>query len=203
LVGVVGGDHSVPFGAIRQLAAEHGEIGILHIDAHADLRHAYEGFEWSHASIMRNVMDRVPQVTQLVQVGIRDVSRGEMEFATASAGRITVHFDQQLAERKHEGESWSAIMNSIVDSLPPKIWVSFDIDGLDPSLCPSTGTPVPGGLLFHEAAALLKRAAQRCQIVGFDLNEVAPGPEGDEWNGNVGARLLYKLCGWALKTRAP
>jgi agmatinase len=202
LVGVVGGDHSVPFGAIQRAAEEHGEIGILHIDAHADLRHAYEGFEWSHASIMRNVVDRIPQVKRLVQVGIRDVSRGEIDFVATTTDRIKVHFDQHLHERRLDGETWSAIARSIVGDLPAKIWVSFDIDGLDPRLCPHTGTPVPGGLGFPEALSLLKQAAQHSTIVGFDLTEVAPGPEGDEWDGNVGARILYKLCGWALTKRA-
>ncbi len=202
LVGIVGGDHSVPFGAIKRAAEHHGEIGILHIDAHADLRHAYEGFAWSHASIMRNVIDRVPQVKRLVQVGIRDVSRGEIDFVATTANRISVHFDQRIQERRLDGETWSAIATSIIEELPPKIWISFDIDGLDPRLCPNTGTPVPGGLGFPEALALIKRAAQHSQIIGFDLTEVAPGPNGDEWDGNVGARILYKLCGWALQTRA-
>ncbi|MBA3458253.1 MAG: agmatinase family protein [Deltaproteobacteria bacterium] len=201
LVGVVGGDHSVPFGAIQRAAEEHGEVGILHIDAHADLRHAYEGFAWSHASIMRNVMDRIPQVQRLIQVGIRDVSRGEVDYMAASGDRIAVHYDQRLQERRLDGEAWSTITADIIDQLPPKIWLSFDIDGLDPRLCPNTGTPVPGGLGFSEALALIKRAAQHSQIIGFDLTEVAPGAAGDEWDGNVGARILYKLCGWALHTR--
>ena len=89
----------------------------------------------------------------------------------------------------------------IIESLPNWVYVSFDIDGLDPLLCPSTGTPVPGGLSFNEAAILLKRVVDSgVTIVGFDLNEVAPGPDGDEWDANVGARMLYKLCSWMLKS---
>lgn len=200
-VGVVGGDHAVPFGAIKRFAEEHEEFAILHVDAHADLRDAYEGFEWSHASIMRNVMTRLPQVTKLVQVGIRDVSKGEYDFIKQSNGRIVTHFDSDLAERKHDGESWSAIADSILEDLPNWVYVSFDIDGLDPAFCPHTGTPVPGGLHFHEAVSLIKKVVEGgSTIIGFDLNEVAPGADGDEWDANVGARLLYKLCGWTLKS---
>ena len=200
LVGVIGGDHSVPFGAI-QAHAERGELGILHIDAHADLRDAYEGFASSHASIMRNVMTRLPGVTRLVQVGIRDVARAEVDFIAQSNGRIVTHFDERLAEKKLEGESWRVLCDAIVADLPPRVYVSFDIDGLDPQLCPHTGTPVPGGLSFHEACLLLKRVVETGhRIIGFDLDEVAPGPDGDEWDANVAARLLYRLCGWTLRS---
>ncbi|MCX5743391.1 MAG: agmatinase family protein [Proteobacteria bacterium] len=201
LVGIVGGDHSVPFGAIERHAQD-GAFGILHIDAHADLRDAYEGFVGSHASIMRNVMTRVPGVTKLVQVGIRDLAKSEADFIAASNGRIVTHFDQKLAEQKLDGRSWRAICDDIVASLPPRVYVSFDIDGLDPQLCPHTGTPVPGGLSFQEACMLLRQlVAHGRRIIGFDLNEVAPGPDGDEWDANVGARILYKLCGWTLASR--
>lgn len=200
LVGVIGGDHSVPFGAI-QCHAERGEFGILHVDAHADLRDAYEGFTGSHASIMRNVIARLPSVTKLVQVGIRDIARSEIDFITQSNGRIVTHFDARLAEKKLEGESWRALCDAIIADLPPRVYISFDIDGLDPQLCPHTGTPVPGGLSFQEACLLIKRVVETGhRIIGFDLNEVAPGPDGDEWDANVGARILYKLCGWTLRS---
>lgn len=202
LVGVLGGDHSVPFGAIARMAESHDEFGILHVDAHCDLRDAYEGFEWSHASIMFNVIKRIPQVRRLVQVGIRDFAKGEADVVAASNGRIVVHHDAVLAERGFAGETWRAICDRIVDDLPRKVYVSFDIDGLDPALCPSTGTPVPGGLSFHQATYLVKRVVETGRtIIGFDLNEVAPGADGDEWDANVGARVLYKLCGWTLRSQ--
>ncbi len=202
LVGVLGGDHSVPFGAIARVAESHPDLGVLHVDAHSDLREAYEGFEWSHASIMFNVVRKIANVSKLVQVGIRDFAKGEVDFAAASGGRVIVHYDAQLAERGFAGETWRAICDSIVAELPQRVYVSFDIDGLDPKLCPSTGTPVPGGLSFQQAAHLVKRVAESGRtIVGFDLNEVVPGPEGDEWDANVGARMLYKLCGWALDSQ--
>jgi agmatinase len=202
IVGVLGGDHSVPFGAIARMAESHDSFGILHIDAHADLREAYEGFEWSHASIMNNVIRKVPNVTKLVQVGIRDFAKGEVDFATANGSRVSVHYDAQLAERSFAGESWQHICDAIVSELPPKVYVSFDIDGLDPKLCPNTGTPVPGGLSFQQAAYLVKRLVLSGRtIIGFDLNEVVPGPDGDEWDANVGARVLYKLCAWTLHSQ--
>jgi agmatinase len=201
IVGVVGGDHSVPFGAIAALRARHPELGVLHVDAHADLRQAYEGFTWSHASIMFNVVEKL-DVAQLVQVGIRDLGAAEHARIEGSGGRIVTFFDAELKERRFRGETWAAECERIVAALPDEVWVSFDIDGLDPTLCPHTGTPVPGGLSFAEANALIAAVARSGRrIVGFDLNEVAPGPDGDEWDANVGARLLYKLIGWTLVSR--
>jgi agmatinase len=199
LVGVVGGDHSTPYGAIRRLGELHRDFGILHIDAHADLRVAYEGFEWSHASIMHNVLRDVPAVSKLVQVGIRDLCKAEANAITGSDGRVRTFYDTQLATRAFAGESWAAVVSEIVEELPERVYISFDIDGLDPALCPHTGTPVPGGLQFHQACALIREVVARGRrIVGFDLNEVAPGD--DEWDANVGARVLYKLCGSMLKS---
>lgn len=199
---VLGGDHSVPFGAIRAYAERFPGMGILHLDAHADLRPAYEGYTHSHASIFYNVMERIPGVAKLVQVGIRDFGQGEYQYIQANAGRICTHFDQALAEERFAGATWKAQVERIVADLPEKVYLSFDIDGLDPSLCPHTGTPVPGGLDFHQAAALIAGVVESGRtIVGLDLCEVAPGPEGDEWDGNVGARLLYKMIGWTLRSQ--
>lgn len=202
IVGVVGGDHSVPFGAIAAVARRAPGIGVLHFDAHADLRRAYEGFKDSHASIMDNVLERVPGVAKLVQVGIRDVCEEEVETMRRHGGRVKVFFDRDLAMRRLSGEPFKSAVQEMVAALPERVWVSFDIDGLDPRFCPHTGTPVPGGLDFHEAVFVLRELARAGRtIVGFDLNEVAPGPEGDEWDGNVGARMLYKLIGFTLASQ--
>jgi len=199
LPGVVGGDHSVALGAIRAVAERHPGLGLLHFDAHADLRRAYEGFRWSHASIMYNVLSDVPGVARLVQVGVRDYSDEEEAFLQANRGQVTTYFDPDLRRSLVDGESWSRIALRIVASLPRDVYVSFDIDGLDPALCPHTGTPVPGGLSFAEASAVLRLVVESGRrIVGFDLSEVAPDPAGGEWDGNVGARVLYKLIGFAL-----
>lgn len=203
IVGVVGGDHSVPFGAIEALAKHTpGGIGVLHFDAHSDTRNAYEGFAFSHASIMHNVLERVPGVKKLVQVGIRDVCEEEMEYVAQQGDRVSVFLDRTISRRKMLGESFASITRDIVNALPNEVWVSFDIDGLDPRFCPHTGTPVPGGIDFAEAVFILGEVVRAGKtIVGFDLNEVAPGPEGDEWDGNVGARLLYKLIGLTLASQ--
>lgn len=200
LVGVVGGDHSTPLGAIRALAERHPGLGVLHFDAHADLRDAYEGFRYSHASIFFNVQRDIPQVSRIVQVGVRDYAEDEDRLIRESGGRIRTSFDADLRRALHEGETWARIAGRIVAELPREVYVSFDIDGLDPALCPHTGTPVPGGLSFPEACALLRTVVESGRrIVGFDLNEVAPDPAGrSEWDANVGSRVLYKEIGFAL-----
>jgi len=197
---VLGGDHSVPFGSILAYAETHPNLGILHLDAHADLREAYEGFTWSHASIFNNVITKVGGVDRLVQVGVRDCSNAEAAMIDGSQGRIVTFFDSDLAARKEEGATWAEIADEIVAALPHDVYLSWDIDGLDPTLCPSTGTPVPGGLSWNEAIGLL-RALRRAgkHIVGLDLCEVSPGES--EWDANVGARLLYKMIGFALMTQ--
>jgi agmatinase len=196
---VLGGDHSVPYGAIQAYAERYPGLGILHLDAHADLRDAYEGFTWSHASIFHNVMTKIDGVAKLVQVGVRDIGSAEMRMIDDSQGRIVTFFDDVLAQRKERGSPFAELADEIVEQLPDNVYLSWDIDGLDPTLCPGTGTPVPGGLSWNEAVGLL-RAVRRAKkrIVGFDLSEVAPGAT--EWDANVAARLLYKMIGFALLT---
>jgi agmatinase len=198
LVGIVGGDHSCPYGLIKALAEQHKEgFGILHVDAHHDLRVAYEGFTHSHASIMHNVLKDFPALS-IVQVGIRDYSRDEAEHARKLGSRCRVFYNNQIFRRKAKGESWQKLTRDMIEGLPQKVYVSFDIDGMDPTYCPSTGTPVPGGLSYDEAVYLLEELSVSGRtIVGFDLCEVVPG-KGSEWDANVGARILYKLCGATL-----
>lgn len=197
---VLGGDHSVPFGAIRAYSERFPGLGILHLDAHADLRNAFEGFTWSHASIFHNVMTRLGSVGRLVQVGVRDLGVAEAEMIRNSGGRIVTFFDADMAALKENGTPFATIADRIAAELPSDIYLSWDVDGLDPTLCPGTGTPVPGGLSWNEAIGLLRairRAGKR--IVGLDLCEVSPGS--GEWDANVGARLLYKMIGFALLTQ--
>ncbi|MBL8758908.1 MAG: agmatinase family protein [Phycisphaerae bacterium] len=202
--GLLGGDHSTPFGAIQACAdlAEardpKGGLGILHLDAHMDLRAAYEGFAWSHASIMHNVLERTPEVKRVVQIGIRDYSDGEVAYAKSQGQRVRVHYDADWAARRMEGATYASLVREALKPLPKHVYVTFDIDALDPSLCPHTGTPVPGGLSFNEAAYILRALADTGRtVLGFDLVEVAPGRVADEpeLDANVGARVLYKLCG--------
>ena len=203
IVGVVGGDHSVPLGAIAAYGARFPGLGVLHLDAHSDTRVAYEGFTYSHASIMERVLAEVPRVKRLVQVGIRDFCEAEHELTRKAGKRVAVWFDAELDRQRFTGRSWDDLAKRIVAGLPKDVYLSWDIDGLDPTLCPHTGTPVPGGLSFAEAVHLLRTlVASGRRIVGFDLNEVAPGPDGDEWDANVGARLLYKMCLFTLISQA-
>lgn len=199
IVGLVGGDHSTPLGLIKALGEREPGMGILHLDAHCDLRCAYEGFIYSHASIMYNVLQEVPGVSRIVQVGQRDFS--ENEYLTAiSSGKVELFDDYSICSRKFAGETWNSVCDSIVARLPERVYVSFDIDALTIEYCPSTGTPVAGGLTFNEAIWLVDRiAASGRRIVGFDLCEAAPAREGFT-DASVGARVLFKLCGITLKT---
>jgi agmatinase len=194
---LLGGEHSVPFGAIRACAEHYKSLGILHIDAHMDFRDAFEGFTWSHASIMHNVLTRIPQVSRIVQVGIRDVGEREIAFAEGQGDRVHALYDDWWALQIADGTPLTQLCIDAIAKLPEHIYISFDVDALDPSLCPHTGTPVPGGLPFNQAVHLLETLKRfNKKVVGFDLVEVAPGPEaGPEWDANVGARVLYKLCG--------
>jgi len=197
-VGLMGGDHSTPLGYIRALGEIHSDFGILQIDAHADLREAYEGFIYSHASIMYNVLKEVPQMKKLVQVGIRDYCDEELVMIRENPDRISTFFDKDIKEQQFEGATWKNICDQIVNELPQKVYISFDIDGLDPKLCPNTGTPVPGGFEMEQVFYLFRKVKESGkEIIGFDLNEVSCGEHNvDCIDDIVGARVLYKLCNY-------
>lgn len=190
VIALLGGDHSTPLGLIQALAERYDDFGILQIDAHADLRISYEGFTHSHASIMYNAI-QIPAVKSLVQVGIRDYCEDERKLSNNDQ-RITTFYDDQIKAQQYAGETWDSICKKVISKLPEKIYLSIDIDGLDPKLCPNTGTPVPGGFEFEQVVYLIHALVKNGNtIIGFDINEVAPG--NDEWDANVGARLLYKI----------
>jgi agmatinase len=193
LVALLGGDHSTPLGYIQALADRHPGMGILQIDAHMDFRAAYEGFTYSHASIMYNAMKH-EGIAKIVQVGIRDYCAEEVAVAADLGARCSVFYDRDLKHAAYGGRTWAQQVDLIVAELPQQVYLSFDIDGLDPKLCPHTGTPVAGGLEADQVLYLAEQVlASGRVLVGFDLNEVAPGPEGD-WDANVAARLLYRLA---------
>jgi agmatinase len=197
-VALLGGDHSTPLGYYQALATQHDSFGILHLDAHMDLRIAYEGFTYSHASIMYNAL-QIPQITKLVQVGIRDFCEQEVEVAQSQGNRVVIHTDMDMKTETFEGKTWQQQCDDIIAALPHKVCVSFDIDGMYAWYCPNTGTPVPGGFSFEQATYLLSKLANsNKEIIGFDLVEVAPG-ENDDWDGNVGARMLFHMCGMLAK----
>lgn len=212
---VLGGDHSTSFGCVSACARRHAGLGILHLDAHADLRPAFEGFDWSHASIMHNVVSRIGGrggVAALVQVGVRDLGENEYEEIRRrrrrGETRIVTYFDSVVQRALHRGKTWGRLCAEIVSKLPASVYLSVDIDGLEPSLCPDTGTPVPGGFSFAQFVELLRALVHaKRRIVGMDLTEVAPrrglkaGAWGGDWNANVGARVLYKMIGAAAACR--
>lgn len=193
LVGLLGGDHSAPLGFLKAIAEKHGDFGILQIDAHCDLREAYEGFNYSHASIMYNALNEIPQLTKLVQAGVRDYGGDEWDYIKNSNFRVITYFDKEIKTRQFEGETWKSIAEEIVSKLPQNVYISFDIDGLDRKLCPHTGTPVPGGFETEEVYYLFRKIIESGRkLIGFDLVEV--GTSDTDWNANVGARVLFKLC---------
>ncbi|MGF2413432.1 agmatinase family protein [Ferruginibacter sp.] len=193
LVALLGGDHSTPLGFYKAIAEKYEQFGILHIDAHCDLRKCYEGFKYSHASVMYNALEEIPQLKKLVQVGIRDFCDEEFEYMEKCGERIVTYLDKDIKERQYEGDNWKVIADEIISKLPQHVYISFDIDGLDPKLCPHTGTPVQGGFETEQIFYLFKRLIQSGrQLIGFDLVEV--GVSHSEWDENVGARCLFKLC---------
>ena len=197
-VGLIGGDHSTPLGYIKALAEKHGSFGILQIDAHCDLRKSYEHFTYSHASVMYNVLNEIEGVEKLVQVGIRDFCSEEWDYINNSNGRVVTYFDKDIKTRQYEGETWKYITDEIVNQLPQLVYISFDIDGLDPKLCPNTGTPVQGGFESEEILYLFKKIVDSGkQLIGFDFVEVGVGET--DWDSNVGAHLLWRMCNLMVK----
>ena len=201
LVGLVGGDHSTPLGYFKAISEKHGTFGILQIDAHADLRKNYEGFNYSHACIMYNALNEIPDISKLVQVGVRDLCDEEWEYISSSNYRVVTYFDHELKERQFEGQIWKQIADEIINHLPACVYLSLDIDGLDPKLCPATGTPVPGGLELEQVYYLVRQVLRTGRkFIGFDLSEVGTGET--EWDANVGARILWKLCNLLLASNS-
>lgn len=197
-VALVGGDHSSPLGLIKALNdTQKEEFGILHIDAHHDLREAYEGFTYSHASIFYNTMKECDKVSHLSQIGIRDYSKEEAQRLIAYGKRASCLYDTKMQKDLASGKSLENIFQEYIDNLPKNIYLSIDIDGLEPSNCPNTGTPVPGGLSYSQLEHLLFMLVRnRKSIIGFDLCEVGYSKNG--WDENVGSRVLYQLCGALL-----
>lgn len=201
IVAVLGGEHSTPLGLIEALNDMGKPFGVLQIDAHADLRDAYEGFEQSHASIMFNILNNCPNMEQLTQVGIRDIAESEVQLIENSEGRVKTFFDWTLKEQQFEGKTWADQVREIISTLPERVYISFDIDGLTPELCPNTGTPVAGGFKLEQINYLLFELAQSGRkIIGFDLNEVGTSEDSD-WDANVGARALWNLVCATEKNR--
>jgi agmatinase len=196
---VVGGDHSTPLGMYQALAEFYPSYGILHMDAHMDLRNAYEGFTYSHASVFYNA-SFIPAIAQVCQVGIRDYCEEEMDFIQGNTGRFSLITDKFIKESLFNGITWHKLCQDIIRSLPHHVHISIDIDCFEQWLCPNTGTPVPGGLTLDAFYYLVKLCVESGRkIIGFDLVEVGGGAH--EWDANVGARVLYKVANLAGRSR--
>ncbi len=200
-VGVVGGDHSSPLGLLKALNdTQTEEFGILHVDAHHDLREAYEGFTYSHASIFYNTMKECEKVSKLVQVGIRDYSSEESLRMKNYGQKGACLYDSNMQAQIASGKALEEIFSTYIEKLPKNVYLSIDIDGLEPLNCPNTGTPVPGGLRYSELEYLIFMVVKSGKnIIGFDLCEV--GNSENDWDENVGARVLYQLCSALLASQ--
>ncbi len=198
--GIVGGDHSVPLGAHHALQKfAPGPYGVLHIDAHADLRPSYEGLRYSHATILYHI-SQLPQVERIVAVGVRDWAREEAEYARSRYPALAVYEMQRLAQAAYLGRSWMETVSEIVSLLPPYVYLSLDVDALEVGYVPNTGTPVPGGFHYEQLFFLLeavRRSGRR--IVAFDVCETG----GAQLDALVSAHLIYRLCGLVLCAQEP
>ena len=184
LPAILGGEHSITTGAIRAAKHRFPDLTVLQIDAHGDMRDSYLDSRFSHACVMRRIRELVPAAS----VGIRSISEEEAVYFAAYA--LPVWSTRGFRALKGD---WRAIL----DALSGHVFVTFDLDGLDPSLLPATGTPEPGGLDWYEAVDLLRAVANRSRIVGFDVVELAPLP-GQVASDFLAARLVYRLIGLGL-----
>jgi agmatinase len=184
---IIGGEHSITPFAVRPCKDKWRDLTVLQIDAHADLRDSFEGKRVSHAAAMRRVIEICP----VVQAGIRNISREEYSFAMSTGQLKRMHF----ALNFNEGE-----IKKIVNQLSGTVYVSIDVDGFDPSIMPSTGTPEPGGLLWRQVLSLLNAVASSKKIVGFDVVEFSP-IKGMHAPDFMIAKLIYKFIGYIALSR--
>ena len=188
---LLGGEHTITVGGVRACAERYADLSVLYLDAHADLRDSFMGSRWGHASAAR----RVSEICPLVAVGVRSISAEELEFAqdARNAERVALHFWQQPPDADALA---GAPIDAIMARLSPNVYISIDLDALDPSIMPAVGTPEPGGMGWWDVLGLLRAVSQRRRIVGFDIVELSP-EEGPVACSSTAARLAYKLMGYA------
>lgn len=183
LVAVLGGEHTVAIGAVRALREVYPDLSVLFVDAHADLRDGYMGTRWGHASVAR----RIGEICPIVEVGVRTMSEEERDFI--STGNLPVY-------RWPPDQDVETLAESVLGTLTSRVYVSVDLDALDPSIMAAVGTPEPGGMSWADLTGLLSAISRRREIVGFDLTELSPG-EGPEACAFTAAKLAYRLIGYA------
>ena len=185
---VLGGEHSLTSGAIKPFIKKFGKICLLHFDAHADLRNSYNGSKFSHASAIRRCLDN--SKVSLISFGIRNISSSEIPFLKKNKKRIKIYWAKDKS-KWNLGEFKKIIKNK-------KVYLTFDVDGLDLSIMPATGTPEPGGLLWYETMNIIKIASQCSHIVGADVNELSPIKGFDSYNF-LAAKLIYKIISYSFE----
>ena len=185
---ILGGEHSLTSGAIRPFVKKFGKICLLHFDAHADLRNSYNGNKFSHASAIRRCLDN-PNVS-VVSFGIRNISLSEMPFLNKNKKRINIFWAKD--KLKWNLNKFKKIIKN------KKVYLTFDVDSLDLSLMPATGTPEPGGLFWDETINIIKIAAQSSHIIGADINELSPIKGFDSYNF-LAAKLAYKIISYSFE----
>lgn len=176
-VGILGGEHSVSCGSIKAHAEKFADLTVLQIDAHADLREEYHGSKFNHACVMR----RAQEWCRVVQVGIRSVCKEEMEFIDPNS----IFYAHQL----WQNNDW---IDKVIEKLSSNVYLTIDLDGLDPSILPSTGTPEPGGLSWWQLLTLIERLTKAKRLVGFDVVELCPNPA-EKSSDLLAAKLVYKI----------
>jgi agmatinase len=185
---IFGGEHSISLGAIRAVNEEHESVSVLHIDAHADLRNEYEGTKYSHACVMR----RASELCGVAQLGVRSMSAEEAEFLKAAENVRT------LFMHRIRSDGLALCVDEALDHLGDEVYVSIDLDALDPGILPATGTPEPGGLSWNEMMEIVKAVASKKRVVGFDVVELSPIP-GNPASDFTAAKLAYKFLGYEFK----
>ena len=184
----LGGEHSLTAGAIRPFVKKFGKICLLHFDAHADLRNSYNNNKFSHASAIRRCLDN-PNVS-VISFGVRNISSNEIDFLKKNKKRIKIFWAKDKS-------NWN--LNKFKKIIKnKKVYLTFDVDGLDSSLMPATGTPEPGGLFWDETIKIIKIAAQSSNIVGADINELSPIKGFDCYNF-LAAKLAYKIIAYSFE----
>ena len=185
---ILGGEHSLTSGAIRPFIKKFGKLCLLHFDAHADLRNSYNGNKFSHASAIRRCLDN--SNVSVVSFGVRNISLNEIPFLKKNKKRIKIFWAKDKLK-------WSlSQLKKIIRN--KKVYITFDVDGLDSSLMPATGTPEPGGLFWDETIRIIKIAAQSAHIVGADINELSPIKGFNSYNFLV-AKLAYKIIAYSFE----
>ena len=185
---IFGGEHSITPGSIRPFVKKYNEITLLHFDAHADLRESYNGEKFSHASVIKRCLDF--KNVKVVSFGIRNLSRTEMNFYENNRNRIEIFWGKDKKEWKLDR------LENIFKN--KNIYITFDVDGFDSSIMPATGTPEPGGLLWEDVLPIIKKVCQISNIIGADINELAPIKNFDSYNFLV-AKLAYKILSYIFE----